>query len=50
MQQNADKVSPINQNTSINLDIEENSPFQERHQICNNPETGQVIFSKPKKA
>ena len=29
MQQNADKVSPINQNTSINLDIKENSPFQE---------------------
>ena len=28
-QQNADKVSPITQNTSINLDIEENSPFQE---------------------
>ena len=28
-QQNADKVSPINQNTSINLDIQENSPFQE---------------------
>ena len=28
-QQNADKVSPINQNTGINLDIEENSPFQE---------------------
>ena len=27
-QQNANKVSPINQNTSINLDIEENSPFQ----------------------
>ena len=28
-QQNADKVSPINQNTGINLDIEENLPFQE---------------------
>ena len=28
-QQNVDKVIPINQNTSINLDIEENSPFQE---------------------
>ena len=28
-QQNADKVSPINQNTGINLDIKENSPFQE---------------------
>ena len=28
-QQNIDKVIPINQNTSINLDIEDNSPFQE---------------------
>ena len=28
-QQNVDKVIPINQNTSFNLDIEENSPFQE---------------------
>ena len=28
-QQNVDKVIPTNQNTSINLDIEENSPFQE---------------------
>ena len=28
-QQNVDKVTPINQYTSINLDIEENSPFQE---------------------
>ena len=26
-QQNVDKVIPTNQNTSINLDIEENSPF-----------------------
>ena len=28
-EQNVDKVIPINQNTGINLDIEENSPFQE---------------------
>ena len=28
-QQNADKVSPINQNSGINLDIKENSPFHE---------------------
>ena len=28
-QQNVDKVIPTNQNTGINLDIEENSPFQE---------------------
>ena len=29
MQQNTDKVDQINQNANINLDIEENSPFQE---------------------
>ena len=29
MQQNTDKVDQINQNASINLDIEDNSPFQE---------------------
>ena len=29
IQQNIDKVNKINQNTGINLDIEENSPFQE---------------------
>ena len=28
-QQNVDKIIPTNQNTRINLDIEENSPFQE---------------------
>ena len=28
-QQNVDKLFPTKQNTSINLDIEENSPFQE---------------------
>ena len=28
-QQNVDKLLPTNQDTSINLDIEENSPFQE---------------------
>ena len=28
-QQNVDKVIPTNQNTGINLDIEENSPLQE---------------------
>ena len=28
-QQNVDKFIPTNQNTYINLDIEENSPFQE---------------------
>ena len=29
IQQNRDKISQINQNSNINLDIEENSPFQE---------------------
>ena len=29
IQQNIDKINKINQNTSISLDIEENSPFQE---------------------
>ena len=29
IQQNTDKVNQINQNSNINLDIEENSPFQE---------------------
>ena len=28
-QQNVDKLFPTNQDTGINLDIEENSPFQE---------------------
>ena len=48
-QQNVDKVIPINQNTSINLDIEENSPFQEGI-ISKKIETRQNIFSKSKKA
>ena len=29
VQQNTDKVDQINQNAGINLDIEENSPFEE---------------------
>ena len=29
IQQNTDKINQINQNAGINLDIEENSPFQE---------------------
>ena len=29
IQQNTDKVNCINQKSNINLDIEENSPFQE---------------------
>ena len=49
-QQNVDKVIPTNQNTSINLDIEENSPISRGHNIQNNTETGQNVFSKSKKA
>ena len=48
-QQNVDKVIPTDQNTSINLDIEENSPFQEGI-ISKTIETRQNIFSKSKKA
>ena len=48
-QQNVDKVTPINQYTGINLDIEENSPFQEGI-ISETIETRQNIFSKSKKA
>ena len=48
-QQNVNKVIPINQNTGINLDIEENSPFQEGIISKKNTETGQNIFSKPRK-
>ena len=43
-------VDPTNQNTGTNLDIEENSPFQEGIIIQNDTETGQNIFSKSKKA
>ena len=47
-QQNA--VSPINQNTGINLDIEENSPFQEGiiSETIQRPDKS--LFSKSKKA
>ena len=49
-QQNADKFSPINQNTTINLDIKENSPFQEGiiSETIQRPD--KTFFSKPKKA
>ena len=38
-QQNVDKVIPTKQNTGINLNIEENSPFQEGVISKNNTET-----------
>ena len=49
-QQNVDKVILTNQNTSINLDIEENSPFQEGiiSETIQRPD--KTFFSKSKKA
>ena len=46
-QQNA--VSPINQNTGINLDIKENSPFQESIISETIQRLDRSFFSKPKK-
>ena len=48
-QQNADKLGPINQNTGINLDIEENSPFQEGIISETIQRLDKSFFSKPKK-
>ena len=49
-QQNVDKFIPTNQSTSINLDIEENSPFQEGiiSETIQRPE--KTFFSKSEKA
>ena len=49
-QQNIDKLFPTNQDTSINLDIEENYSFQEGIISETNTETRQNIFSKSEKA
>ena len=49
-QQNVDKVIPINQNTSINLDIEENCPFQEGVISKTIQRLDKTFFSKYKKA
>ena len=48
-QQNADKLFPTNQDTSINLDIEENSPFQEGviSEIIQRPD--KTFFQNPKR-
>ena len=48
-QQNADKVSPINQNTGINLDIKENSPFQEGIISETIQRLDRSFFSNPKR-
>ena len=49
-QENVDKVIPINQNTGINLDIEENSPFQEGVISETIQRLDKTFFSKSKKA
>ena len=49
-QQNVDKVIPINRNTSLNLDIEENSPFQEGVISKTIQRPDKTFFSKSKKA
>ena len=49
-QQNVDKLFPTSQDTSINIDIEENSPFQEGiiSETIQRPD--KTFFSKSKKA
>ena len=49
-QQNVDKLFPTNQDTSINLDIEENSPFQEGIISETIQRLDKMFFSKSKKA
>ena len=49
-QQNVDKLFPTNQDTSINLDIEENSPFQEGIISERIQRLDKMFFSKSKKA
>ena len=49
-QQNVDKVIPTNQNTGINLDIEENSPFQEGIISETIQRLDKTFFQKSKKA
>ena len=49
-QQNVDKLFPTNQDTSINLDIEENSPFQEGVISETIQRLDKMFFSKSKKA
>ena len=48
-QQNLDKLFPTNKDSGINLDIEENSPFQEGVISETITETGQNVFSKSKR-
>ena len=48
-QQNVDKVIPTNQNAGINLDIEENSPFQEGIISESIQTPDKTYFQNPKK-
>ena len=48
-QQNVDKVIPTNQNTGINLDIEENSPFQEGIISKTIQRPDKMFFQNPKR-
>ena len=47
IQQNTGKISQINQNSNINLDIEENSPFQEGITSETIQRLDKSFFSKP---
>ena len=49
-QQNVDKLFPIYQDTSINVDIGRKFSISRGCYIRNNTETGQNVFSKSKKA
>ena len=49
-QQNVDKLFPTNQDAGINLDIEENSPFQEGIISETIQRLDKAFFSKSKKA
>ena len=48
-QQNVDKLIPTNQNTGINLDIEENSPFQEGIISQTIQRLDKMFFQNPKR-
>ena len=49
IQQDIDKVNHINQNSNINLDIEENSPFQEGVIFETVKRLDKSFFENPKK-
>ena len=49
IQQNIDKINKINQNTGINLDIEEKSPFQEGVMSGTIQRLDKSFFQNPKR-